>query len=129
MKLLRRISLVLLLIGMLTVSCKAPQESRVQKGGAEVISFRALPFDLSNVKLLGGPFKKATDLNVQSLLSYEPDRLLAKFRTEAGLEAKAEHYHGWEDDTIAGHSHWSHARRKTYPFRRSGQGRHSCQTF
>ena len=69
-----------------------------------MIAFRALPFDLTEVKLLDGPFKHATDLNVQSLLNYEPDRLLGKFRSEAGLEPKAEHYHGWEDNTIAGHS-------------------------
>ncbi len=62
------------------------------------------PFQLQSVKLLDGPFKHAMELNVQTLLTYEPDRLLAKFRTEAGLGAKAEHYHGWEDNTIAGHS-------------------------
>jgi len=61
-------------------------------------------FLLKDVKLLDGPFKKATELNISSLLNYEPDRLLAKFRSEAGLEPKAEHYHGWEDNTIAGHS-------------------------
>jgi len=38
------------------------------------------------------------------LLSYEPDRFLAKFRKEAGLEPKAQHYGGWEGNTIAGHS-------------------------
>lgn len=62
------------------------------------------PFELTGVKLLDGPFKHATELSRKSLLAYEPDRLLAKFRREAGLEPKAEHYHGWEDDTIAGHS-------------------------
>jgi len=62
------------------------------------------PFDLKMVTLLDGPFKHAMELNIRSLLNYEPDRLLAKFRTEAGLEPKAEHYHGWEDNTIAGHS-------------------------
>lgn len=56
------------------------------------------------MKLLDGPFKHATELNIQSLLNYQPDRLLAKFRSEAGLQPKAEHYHGWEDNTIAGHS-------------------------
>lgn len=62
------------------------------------------PFALKSVTLLDGPFKHAMELNRQALLNYEPDRLLAKFRTDAGLEAKAEHYHGWEDNTIAGHS-------------------------
>ncbi len=64
---------------------------------------RVLPFELKEVKLLDGPFKHATELNIKSLLKYEPDRFLARFRKEAGLESKAEHYHGWEDDTLAGH--------------------------
>lgn len=62
------------------------------------------PFQLTDVKLLDGPFKHATELNIKSLLNYEPDRLLARFRTEAGLEPKAEHYKGWEAQTLAGHS-------------------------
>ena len=63
------------------------------------------PFEAGRVTLLDGPFQKAQALNLKVLLErYEPDRFLAKFRTEAGLEAKAEHYHGWEDDSLAGHS-------------------------
>lgn len=69
-----------------------------------MVSFKVLPFKLSDVTLLDGPFKHATDLNVKILLNYEPDRFLAKFRSEAGLEPKAEHYKGWEANTIAGHS-------------------------
>ncbi|MCB0634035.1 MAG: glycoside hydrolase family 127 protein, partial [Lewinella sp.] len=61
-------------------------------------------FPLTEVRLLEGPFQHATELNIRSLLQYEPDRLLAMFRTEAGLEPKAEHYEGWEAETIAGHS-------------------------
>ena len=62
------------------------------------------PFELTDVTLLDGPFKHATDLNIQSLLQYEPDRLLARFRTEAGLAPKAEAYGGWEGESLAGHS-------------------------
>ena len=68
------------------------------------VSVRLAPFQLDEVQLLDGPFLHATELNMESLLNYIPDRLLAKFRTEAGLEAKDEHYHGWEDNTISGHS-------------------------
>jgi len=70
----------------------------------DVVDFKVLPFKIEDVKLLDGPFKQATDLNIKSLLAYEPDRFLAKFRSEAGLKPKAESYHGWEDNTIAGHS-------------------------
>lgn len=62
------------------------------------------PFGLDEVQLLPGPFLHAQELDKATLLRYEPDRLLAKFRKEAGLVPKAEHYHGWEDDTISGHS-------------------------
>lgn len=65
---------------------------------------KVTPFELKDVTLLDGPFKHATELNVKSLLNYEPDRLLAKFRSEAGLKPKASHYEGWESETIAGHS-------------------------
>ncbi|MBN1924905.1 MAG: glycoside hydrolase family 127 protein [Prolixibacteraceae bacterium] len=87
-------------------SCKAPVnvEERIRVGGREVVGFKVLPFEIEDVTLLDGPFKHATELNEQSLLNYEPDRFLAKFRSEAGLKPKAEHYHGWEDNTIAGHS-------------------------
>jgi DUF1680 family protein len=104
---MRRNILLIIFMGIMAVSCSTTKEQYIKKvksGGPEVVGFRALPFDLGDVKLLAGPFKHATELNVKSLLNYEPDRLLAKFRNEAGLEPKAEHYHGWEDDTIAGHS-------------------------
>src|SRR3989304_2264101 len=97
------INFLLLILTISIISCKS-KESRIETGGPEVISFRAMPFDLSDVKLLDGPFKHATELNIKSLLNYEPDRLLAKFRSEAGLEPKAGHYEGWESMTIAGHS-------------------------
>ncbi len=86
-------------------ACAPEKEHFISTGGPEVISFKVLPFELGKVKLLDGPFKHATELNKQVLLDkYEPDRFLAKFRLRAGLKPKAEHYHGWEDDTLAGHS-------------------------
>lgn len=74
------------------------------KNERDIMEYKVLPFELHDVKLLDGPFKHATDLNIHTLLNYEPDRLLAKFRVEAGLKPKAEHYGGWEDETLAGHS-------------------------
>lgn len=68
------------------------------------VELKAQPFELKDVKLLDGPFLRATELNVASLLRYEPDRFLAKFRMEAGLEPRAEPYSGWEGQSLAGHS-------------------------
>lgn len=76
----------------------------ITTGGREILAFRALPFPLTQIKLLSGPFKHATDINRSYLLTFDLDRLLAKFRTEAGLKPKAEHYKGWEDQSLAGHS-------------------------
>ncbi len=94
----------LLLLSIICISCNTLHSGGIKDEKAGVIEFRCLPFDLDDVRLLEGPFLQATELNVRSLLNYEPDRFLAKFRMEAGLEPKAEHYHGWEDATIAGHS-------------------------
>jgi uncharacterized protein len=60
-------------------------------------------FALEDVRLLDGPFKSAMERNAAWLKSLAPDRFLAWFRKEAGLEPKAEVYGGWEKETIAGH--------------------------
>lgn len=62
-------------------------------------------FPLRDVTLLDGQFKHARDLNIQTLLKYDVDRLLAPFRKEAGLTAKASLYPNWEglDGHIGGH--------------------------
>ncbi len=62
-------------------------------------------FPLKDVTLLEGPFKHARDLNIQVLLKYDTDRLLAPYRKEAGLPEKAKSYPNWEglDGHIAGH--------------------------
>ncbi len=65
---------------------------------------KARPFSLHDVRVTGGPFKTGQDIAVAWLLSLEPDRFLANFRKEAGLPPRAEHYGGWERQTISGHS-------------------------
>ncbi len=62
-------------------------------------------FNLSEVKLLDGPFKHARDLNIQTLLKYNVDRLLAPYLKEAGLTPKDSSYTNWAglDGHIGGH--------------------------
>lgn len=62
-------------------------------------------FPLSDITLLDGPFKHARDLNIQTLLEYNVDRLLAPYRKEAGLTPKDSSYKNWEglDGHIGGH--------------------------
>jgi DUF1680 family protein len=85
-------------------ACLPAQKEYIKSIGPEVISFKVLPFNLTDIKLLKGPFLHATELDAKILLNYEPDRLLSRFYYEAGLKPKAEHYMGWENETIAGHS-------------------------
>ncbi len=62
-------------------------------------------FSLADVKLLDGPFLHARDLNIKVLLEYDVDRLLAGYRKEAGLPAKAKIFPNWDglDGHVAGH--------------------------
>ncbi|MGA9119207.1 MAG: beta-L-arabinofuranosidase domain-containing protein [Bacteroidota bacterium] len=62
-------------------------------------------FPLGDVTLLDGPLQHARDLNLQVLLKYDVDRLLAPYRKEAGLSPKAASYSNWEglDGHIGGH--------------------------
>ena len=62
-------------------------------------------FPLSDVQLLDGPFKHARDLNIETLLKYNVDRLLAGYRKEAGLQPKDSSYKNWDglDGHVAGH--------------------------
>ena len=62
-------------------------------------------FSLSEVQLLDGPFKHAMELNVDVLLQYDTDRLLAPFLKEAGLPKKAEYFPNWAglDGHVGGH--------------------------
>ena len=62
-------------------------------------------FPLGEVTLLEGPFKNARDLNIQTLLKYDVDRLLAPYRKQAGLTAKASSYPNWDglDGHVGGH--------------------------
>lgn len=100
-----RTGLLITTIALLTISQIAISSENLSMKNFEKNALAAVPFDLENVRLLDGPFKHAQDLNVEYLLKFEPDRLLAGFRTIAGLEPKAEQYGGWEaPDKLTGHS-------------------------
>ncbi len=60
-------------------------------------------FPLEDIRLLDSPFKHAQDLDKKYLLEMNPDRLLAPFLREAGLDPKAESYTNWENTGLDGH--------------------------
>lgn len=69
-----------------------------------VVDIKAYAFNISDVKLLDGPFATAMNAAANYLLKIEPDRLLSDFRVHAGLKAKGERYGGWESSGVAGHT-------------------------
>jgi len=85
--------LLTLLLGLAALSARAQDK------------LYANEFPLGDVILLDGPLKHAQDLNLQVLLQYRCDRLLAPYRKEAGLEPKAPTYPNWDglDGHVGGH--------------------------
>lgn len=62
-------------------------------------------FPLGDITLLDEPLKHARDLNVQVLLKYDCDRMLAPYRKEAGLQPRKPSYPNWDglDGHVGGH--------------------------
>lgn len=64
------------------------------------VDLKASPFRLSDVRILkDNPFYHAMEVNAKYLLELEPDRLLHRWRKNAGLEPKAPIYGGWEQNS------------------------------
>ncbi|WP_374755362.1 glycoside hydrolase family 127 protein [Fibrella aestuarina] len=61
------------------------------------------PFALQDVKLTGGPFKNAQDVDQRYILALNPDKLLAPYLIDAGLPVKAPRYGNWESSGLDGH--------------------------
>ena len=62
---------------------------------APAVAMKAEGFELPDVQLLEGPFKRAMEKDKEYLLSLEPERLLHVFRVAAGLPSSARPYGGW----------------------------------
>jgi len=60
-------------------------------------------FPLRDVRLGAGPFLDAQTTDLNYLMALEPDRLLAPFLREAGLEPKQPSYGNWESSGLDGH--------------------------
>lgn len=92
-----------------------------------LIPIHAEPFDLSEVTILGGVFHNAMERNADWLLSLEPDRFLAWFRKEAGLEPKGAVYGGWESRRLAGQSLGHYLSALAMQYRATGDDRFKTQ--
>jgi DUF1680 family protein len=60
-------------------------------------------FPLADVRLKPGPFLDAQSTDLNYLMGMEPDRLLAPFLREAGLEPRKPTYGNWESTGLDGH--------------------------
>jgi uncharacterized protein len=67
-------------------------------------NIKAYAFNLEDVKLLNGPFKKAMQMDSAYLMLLQPNRLLHRFHKYAGLPVKDSVYGGWESDGVSGHT-------------------------
>ena len=99
--LVRAAASIVLVVG-LTAAATAPPTPAVR----DKVALEAVPFPLTDVRLLDGPFKQAQRLDAEYLLSLEPDRLLHTFRVNAGLPSSAAPLGGWEapDVELRGHT-------------------------
>lgn len=61
------------------------------------------PFTLQEVRVTGGPFKNAQDVDLKYILALNPDKLLAPYLIDAGLPLKAQRYGNWESSGLDGH--------------------------
>ena len=82
-------------------SCISPEAKYQQRTIAGNEAESMMP---SQIRLLPGPFLTSRELDMQLLLSLEPDRLLHRYRLNAGLDPLGALYGGWESDGLSGHS-------------------------
>lgn len=72
-------------------------------GASAQIPAKMESFSVNDVQLKESAFKHAEDMDIRYLLGLDPDRLLAPYMKEAGLEPKAENYTNWENTGLDGH--------------------------
>ncbi len=99
----------------LAVCTPAVQVRAEVSGGIET-------FPVSSVRLTGGDFRHAQDMDIRYLLAIDPDRLLAPYLKGAGLEPKAENYPNWENTGLDGHIGGHYLSALSYMYASTGNG-------
>ncbi|HEX4683120.1 MAG TPA: beta-L-arabinofuranosidase domain-containing protein [Gemmatimonadaceae bacterium] len=104
----------------------AEQPGRVPGGVATNDRVRARPVPLERVRLTGGPLKEAQDSAGGYLLALDPDRMMAFYRTRAGLTPKAQPYGGWDGAgrNLTGHIAGHHLSAVSLMYRATGDARY-----
>ena len=91
----RRDAIKLLGAGAAVYSC-GPALANIDVPEVHRVAPQVQYFGLRDVRLAKGPFLHAQKLDEAYLLRLEPDRMLANFRANAGLQPRAPVYGGWE---------------------------------
>lgn len=60
-------------------------------------------FNMQDVRLLPSVFLQAEETDLRYIMAMDPDRLLAPFLREAGLQPKKQSYTNWENTGLDGH--------------------------
>ncbi len=95
-------SLAALTISAIMVGCQHAENPKAPSiNVAQPQSMQA--FAYADVRLTAGPFAHAQQVNVQYLLALEPDKLLAPYLREAGLQTQSGSYGNWENTGLDGH--------------------------
>jgi uncharacterized protein len=97
---LNRTFLLTLSVSLLSFAVLGAEAPKLEKAPTT----EAQLFSLSDVRLLDGPFTSAVKANQSYLLAVDPDRLLAPFRREAGLQPRKPTYQNWENSGLDGHT-------------------------
>ncbi len=79
---------------------QGPQQGLVESGTSPL---KAYEFDLADVTIGPGPFKDNQQRDLDYLLSFDCNRLLAPFEKVAGIKPRANNYGGWENTGLASH--------------------------
>ncbi|MBY0491604.1 MAG: glycoside hydrolase family 127 protein [Gemmatimonadaceae bacterium] len=86
---------------------------------------KAHPVPLERVRLTGGPLKRAQDVTIAYLLALDPDRMLAAYRTQAGLPTTAKPLTGWDGTgrNLTGHIAGHHLSAVSLMYKATGDAR------
>ncbi|MEO7042558.1 MAG: beta-L-arabinofuranosidase domain-containing protein, partial [Gemmatimonadaceae bacterium] len=81
-------------LGVAGAESAPPMTALLNSPKHQILAARPLP--LCDVRLTGGPLKQAQEADIKYLLELEPDRMLAYYRSNAGLAQRAKPYGGWD---------------------------------
>lgn len=99
----KNMPLIILIICIVFNSPAAQNKFVVQ----DKVEIKAHRFDLKDVRLFDGEFKKALELNHKYLIDMDVNRLLHNFRINAGLKSSAKPLGGWEGPEIELRGHFT----------------------